>query len=58
MKCSISYSRKVQTQPYENVSLGYTREFESTVSSPEEVLRECIGFVEEHLQKQKGWITQ
>ena len=45
-KFSISYSRKVQTVPYENVTVSLTREFDEGEMSYDEAFKEVRDTVE------------
>lgn len=49
-KCQISYSRKVQTIPYENVAVNYSREFDEAEENAYDVFREVRDFVNEMLE--------
>ena len=39
-KFSVSYTRKVQTVPYENVTVNLTREFDEDLCSPDQAFKE------------------
>jgi len=48
-KAQISYSRKVQTIPYENISINYSREFDEADENVYDVFREIRDFVNDML---------
>jgi len=50
MKCQISYSRKVQTIPYENISINYSREYDDEDEDKYEAFREVRDFVNDMLE--------
>lgn len=49
-KAQISLSRKVQTIPYENISINYGREFEEDEENVYDVFREVRDFVNDMLE--------
>ena len=46
-KFSVSYTRKVQTVPYENVTISLTREFDEDECSPDHAFKEVRDTVEQ-----------
>ena len=50
MKCQISYSRKVQTIPYENIAINYSLEYDDEDEDKYEVFREVRDFVNDMLE--------
>ena len=50
MKCQISYSRKVQTIPYENIAINYSREYDDELEDKYEAFREVRDFVNDMLE--------
>ena len=50
MKDEIGYSRKVCTQPYENMTVSYQRQFDSTRESADNVFEEVKDFVESKIK--------
>lgn len=50
MKGEISYSRKVCTQPYENMTVAYQRQFDITRESADDVFEEVKDFVESKIK--------
>jgi len=44
-KSQISYSRKVQTIPYENIAINYSREYDDELEDKYEAFREVRDFV-------------
>jgi len=49
-KTQISYSRKVQTIPYENISINYSREFDDAEEDIYVVFQSCRDFVNDMLE--------
>lgn len=50
MKCQISYSRKIVTAQYENISINYSIEFDDEKRSPDQVFIECQRTVQDWLE--------
>jgi len=52
MKCQVSYSRKVSTRPYENISIGMQIEKEvKTLAEADQIFSECNKFVEDKISQ-------
>jgi len=51
MKCQVSYSRKVSTAPYENVSIGHQIEYDDDMLGSDTAFDRCKSFVEDKIKQ-------
>ena len=53
MKFQVSYSRKINTGNYQNMSIGHTIEFDSQDHMKcDEMFNKCVKFVEDKIDQQ------